>query len=130
MDTNNGWKKAGSNNGPKTDREWNAETEKTLQGTFMGTKNLKSKAGKPLKLHVVKDAEGKMVGAWGAAMLDRLMLEPAVGDEVKIVFVEKTYNKETDKYLKVFTVDFRTTTESVAKTEEKPGDKPADEIPF
>ena len=117
---NDGWTRAGS--GSKTDRTWNPETEKTLQGVYVELKDITTKEGKRVKLYVVKESDGKLTGAWGAAMLDRLMLEAKIGEEVKITFLQKSFNKETGKSLKEFTVDFRAVEGS--DVEEKSKDLP------
>jgi hypothetical protein len=124
------WKKAGTNSGTKTDRTWNPETEKTLEGIYMEMKDIKTKEGKQVKLYVIKEADGKLAAAWGAAMLDRLMQDPAIGDEVKITFVEKTFNKESGRYLKVFTVDYCSAEEGTKGDDVTSNDKPEDDIPF
>lgn len=125
------WKRAGANMGSKTDRTWNPETEKTLQGTYVEMKDIKTKEGKQVKLYVVKESDGKLAGAWGTAMLDRLMLDAAIGDEVKIVFIKKSFNKETGHSLKEFTVDYRSVGEGETASDDKSEEKkPEDDIPF
>lgn len=120
------WRKLGSNPGTKTDRTWSPETEKTLEGKYVEMKNIKTKEGKQVKLYVIKDSKGKLVGVWGAAMLDRLMAEAIIGEEVKITFLRKSYNKETGRYLKEFTVEALETDNEEPKNDET-SDK---DIPF
>lgn len=134
MNNKNEWKKAG-NSGLMTNRTWNPDTEKSLQGILLESREVTKKDNTKSKVYVIKASDGKLVTVWGAAMLDRLMMEPAIGDEVKITFVKKSFNKETGRSLKEFTVDYRsgdgTAVGTTTITEEKTGDKPeGDDIPF
>ncbi len=124
------WKKAGQNSGLMTTKTWNHETDKTITGIFMEMREVTKKDGKKSKLYVIKDEKGELVAVWGMAMLDRLMLEPVVGNEVKITFVEKSFNKDTGKYLNEYTVDYREVDAPVEKTEKKSDDKSEKDPPF
>jgi len=133
MTNNNGWKRADNSVGLKTDRTWDPVTEKELQGVYVETKELTTKdvatkQDKKVKLYVIKDSEGQLVAVWGSAMLDRLMKEPAIGNEVKITFVKKSFNKETGKSLKEFTVDYRSVEETESK--EATSKNSEDDMPF
>ena len=120
------WKKVNSNTGARTDRTWTPELEKTLEGVYVELKNIKIKEGKESKIYVIKEANGKLAGAWGAAMLDRLMAEVKIGDEVKITFVKKSFNKDTGRSLKEFIVE----TLEVEETESKVDDHSGKNLPF
>jgi phage FluMu protein gp41 len=134
MANNNEWKRAESGSGLKTDRTWDPVTEKELQGVYvemkeLTTKDVVTKQDKKVNLYVVKDSKGQLIAVWGTAMLDRLMKEPTIGDEVKITFVKKSFNKETGKSLKEFTVDYRSV-EDKKSEEVVAGKDPEDDLPF
>lgn len=120
------WKKLGGNIGMKTDRTWTPELEKTLEGVYVELKNIKTKEGKESKLYVIREANGKLAAAWGTAMLDRLMAEAKIGDEVRITFVQKSFNKDTGHSLKEFIVE----SPEVEGTESKEDDHSGKNLPF
>ena len=125
------WKQAGSQ--LSTDRTWNSDTEKTAQGIFLKSLDIKTKEGRQVKFYVLRESNNKTVGIWGAAMLDRLMMDPAIGDEVKITFIKKSFNKETGRSLKEFSVDYRSadgTVEGTASETEEKGEMTGKDIPF
>lgn len=129
MTDTNGWKSAGLMQ--KTDRTWNPETEKTIQGILTENREVTKKDGTKSKVYVIKEPNGKLASVWSAAMLDRLMNEASIGNEVKIEFVEKTFNKETGRSLKVFKLDYRSVEKGdITPSEVKEEVKEEDKIPF
>lgn len=138
MTNPNEWKTLGQSYGQKTDRTWDPKTEKTVQGIYVETRDVKKKDGNMTKIHVLKEYNGKLVGVWSSAVIDSRLKEAAIGNEIMITFVEKIFNQNTGKNLNIFDVKAREVPveiedeiNDVAETKTKADDKAGEnEIPF
>ena len=63
-------------------RSWNFETDKELDGVYLGSKNAKSKKGKPITFHTFKVGD-EQVSVLGGAVLDRNFAE--IGNETRVL---------------------------------------------
>lgn len=90
---NNGWRKLGVSTQPKVDETWSPELVDTVEGVYVEKRS--NLGQRKSNMYVLKQANGKTIGVWGSAVVDRRMPEINIGDEVRIVYIGKETNKNT-----------------------------------
>lgn len=99
------WKRAGQ--GASTDRTWNPEVEKTVQGVYVEKKSVTKKDGKLSTIYVLREKDGKNLAVWTTAVLENRFSEIPLGYEVMIEYLGKVQSKTSGHTVKSFNVDYK-----------------------
>lgn len=87
---------------PQSNRVWDPEEEKEIEGTLVGIKE--AVGPNKSKIYIIDIGEEK-VSIWGSTVLDNKMIEVPVGAKVKITYEgKKDSPKRKGKQYKDFTV--------------------------